>query len=78
LHDERDDVAGDEDPEVEAWADDGGFAAQQGDEAAEEDVDACCEEGGCCLLSVWFWCSSSGIYSPIIKVDICIKKAVML
>jgi hypothetical protein len=60
LHDERDDVAGDEDPEVEAWADDGGFAAQQGDEAAEEDVDACCEEGGCCLLSVWFWCSSSG------------------
>jgi hypothetical protein len=52
LHDERDDVAGDKDPEVEAWTDDGGFAAQQGDEAAEEDVDACCEEGWCCLSSV--------------------------
>lgn len=80
LHDERDDVAGDEDIEVETWADDGGVAAQQGDEAAKEDVDACCEEGGCCPSSVCEVYSSGtlGIYSPMIKVDICIKKAVML
>lgn len=50
LDNERDDVAGAEDPEVEAWAEDRGFAAEKFDEAAEEDVDAGCEEGGC-----WRW-----------------------
>lgn len=48
LDDERDDVAGAEDPEVEAWFEEGGLPAEQADEFAEEDVDACCEEG-------WGW-----------------------
>lgn len=61
LHDERDDVAGDKGPEVEVWADDGRFAAEDRDEAAEEDVDSRCEEGGCYSLSVWFWCFSSNL-----------------
>lgn len=46
LHDQRDHVAGAEDPEVQAGGEDGGFAAEEVDEAAEEDVDAGCEEGG--------------------------------
>lgn len=50
LHDQRDHVAGAENPEVEAGGEDGGFAAEEVDEAAEEDVDAGCEEGGS-----WIW-----------------------
>lgn len=32
LDDEGDDVAGAEDPEVEAWFEEGGFAAEEADE----------------------------------------------
>lgn len=46
LDDERDDVAGAEDPEVHFRTEDGGVAAEDLDETAEEDVDACCEECG--------------------------------
>ena len=46
LDDERDDIAGAEDPEIHFRAEDGGVAAEDLDEAAKEDVDACCEEGG--------------------------------
>lgn len=46
LDDERDDVAGAEDPEVHFRAKDGGLAAKELDEPAKEDVDACREECG--------------------------------
>lgn len=52
MDDERDHVAGAEDPEVEAWGEDGGLATEDFDKAAEEDVDAGCEEGGCYSWSV--------------------------
>lgn len=46
LDDERDHVAGAEDPEVQAWAEDGGLATEDLDEAAEEDVNAGGKEDG--------------------------------
>ena len=46
LDDERDDVTGAEDPEVEAWGEDRRLAAEEVDELSEEDVDSGCEEGG--------------------------------
>lgn len=52
LDDERDYVAGAENPEVETWGENGGLTAEDFDEAAEEDVDAGCEEGGCYSWSV--------------------------
>ena len=47
LDDERDDVAGAEDPEVEVRGKDGGVAAEDFDEVAQEDVDSCGEERWC-------------------------------
>lgn len=53
LDDKRDDVAGDEDPEVDLGTEDGGFPAEDLNQAAQEDVDACCVEGGgYCLVSL--------------------------
>jgi hypothetical protein len=47
LYDERDDIAGAEDPEVEFGAKNGRAVAEQADEAAEQDVDAGSEKGRC-------------------------------
>jgi len=46
LHDERDDVAGDEDPEVEVRWEDGRLTAETSDKFSKENINACCEEGG--------------------------------
>lgn len=49
LHDERDDVAGAEDPQVQRRAQNGRFPSENGDESAQQDVDAGREERRCCL-----------------------------
>lgn len=44
LYNEGNHVAGAEDPEVTFGCEEGGFAAEDLDEAAEQNVDTCCEE----------------------------------